>query len=57
MFINDHMVNQVAEDLLPFFEIGDFHSGTPTRAIIPAALDALQDRGLPVSLARKPRWL
>ena len=50
MFIKDHMVNQVAEDLLPLFEIGDFHSGTPTRAIIPAALDALQDRGLPARM-------
>ena len=37
MFIEDHIVNQVAEDLLPLFEIGDFHSGTPTRAIISAA--------------------
>ena len=50
MFIKDHMVNQVAEDLLPLFEIGDFHSGTPTRVIIPAALDALQDRGLPARM-------
>ena len=65
MFIKDRMVNEVAEDLLPLFEIGDFHSDTPTRAIIPAALDALQDRGLParmnlaglVSKKAKMAWL
>ena len=44
------MVNKVAEDLLPLFEIGDFHSDTPTRAIIPASLEALQDLGLPARM-------
>ena len=50
MFIKDRLVNEVAKDLLPLFEIGDFHSDTPIRDIIPAALNALQDRGLPARI-------
>ena len=50
MFIKDRLVNEVAKDLLPLFEIGDFHSDTPIRDIIPAALDALKDRGLPARM-------
>ena len=50
MFIKDRLVNKVAKDLLPLFEIGDFHSDTPIRDIIPAALDALKDRGLPARM-------
>jgi hypothetical protein len=65
MFIKDRTVNEIAEDLLPLFEIGNFHSQTPTRAIIPAALDALQERRLParqnlagiVAKRAKAAWL
>ena len=50
MFIKDRLVNEVAKDLLPLFKIGDFHSDMPIRDIIPAALDALKDRGLPARM-------
>jgi hypothetical protein len=48
MFVSDSIVNEVAEDLMPLFEVGDFNTTTPTRAMIPAALDALCERRLPM---------
>jgi hypothetical protein len=47
MFVPDKTVNEVAEDLLPLFEVGDFNTRTPTKAMIPAALEALSERRLP----------
>jgi hypothetical protein len=48
MFVPNCIVNEVAEDLLPLFEVGSFNTMTPTRAMIPAALEALSERRLPM---------
>lgn len=47
-YVSDCIVNEVSEDLLPLFEVGDFNSMTPTKKIIPAALEALSERRLPM---------
>ena len=47
MFVDDRKIAEVAEDLLPLFEVGDLHSRTRVSAIAVHAREALQEHGLP----------
>jgi len=47
MFVTDEKIAEVAEDLLPLFEVGDLHSRTKVGKIAIHAKEALQEHGLP----------
>ena len=47
MFVSDEKVNEVAEELLVRFEVGDLHSQTSTGAVARRAMELLADNGLP----------
>ena len=47
MFVTDKKIAEVAEDLLPLFEVGDLHSRTKVGKIAIHAKEALLEHGLP----------
>lgn len=47
MFVTDEKIAEVAEDLMPLFEIGDLHSRTRIGKIAIHAKEALQEHGMP----------
>ena len=47
MFVSEKVINEIANDVLVMFEVGDWNSRTPVRKMIPGVLDELADRGLP----------
>jgi len=47
MFVTDQKIAEVAEDLLPLFEVGDLHSRTRVGKIAIHAKEALQEHGMP----------
>tara|TARA_A100000172_G_C2998619_1_gene95483 strand:- start:452 stop:682 length:231 start_codon:yes stop_codon:yes gene_type:complete len=47
MFVTDKKIAEVAEELLPLFEVGDLHSRTKVGKIAIHAKEALQEHGLP----------
>lgn len=47
MFVTDKKVNEVAEELLVQFEVGELHSRCSTGAVARKAMELLADNGLP----------
>ncbi len=47
MFVSDKKIAEVAEDLLPLFEVGDLHTQTRVGKIAIHAKEALLEHGLP----------
>ena len=47
MFVSEKVINEIANDVLVMFEVGDWNSRTPVWEMIPGVLDELADRGLP----------
>jgi len=48
MFVTDEKVNEVAEELLYQFEVGELHSRCSTGTVARAAMEVLADNGLPL---------
>ena len=44
MFVSEKVINEIANDVLVMFEVGDWNSRTPVRKMIPGVLDELADR-------------
>lgn len=47
MFVTEEKVNELAEELLYQFEVGELHSRCSTGTVARAAMEVLADNGLP----------